>query len=331
MSKTNSTNRGHITADPERCATFSNLDSSGEVRLFLGQHRNRLEINGGKNDAILNSGSWWPCDPYRIVGLILIFIFIIYVIHGLNGQKENGLKMNAMVVAELEEQKETNKLLRKQIDELGNSSKKELEKGMNQLKEEIIAKMEQYQKEKQQKNIGELQKTIAVLNDTINGKSLLPQQNRWEFAACHEDLALIEPNRLVVQFTGKNYGFSSVRAERPIPKGNFGFFYYEVKILGNGGGMYIGLATKQMPLDVRVGVHEGTYAYDYEGKFWAHTHAIGGKPKFVKDTANCLPILSLICFRALRCSILSTQLNPTLDRTLNSILSMAFEIGKVIL
>uniref|UniRef100_A0A183BL48 B30.2/SPRY domain-containing protein n=1 Tax=Globodera pallida TaxID=36090 RepID=A0A183BL48_GLOPA len=269
--------------------------------------------------ASLNSNKWLRCDPFRIVGSIVL-VLVICTVHGNEFKMNEQQKMNessgqAMVVAKLEkhqntqnrsneregqlndflkqfveQQKEANRMLQKQMGELGNSSKKELEKGMNQLKEEVIARMEQYQKEQQQ-NIGDLlQKAVAVLIDTINGKTIIRQQNRWDSAACHEDLALIEPERLVVQYTFEKDVFRSVRAERPIPKGNFGFFYYEVKILGDAGGVDIGLAPKQMKLDQGVGRDEGTYAYDSLGKFWAHGHAIDGKqpPKFWEgDVVGC--------------------------------------------
>uniref|UniRef100_A0A914HEY7 B30.2/SPRY domain-containing protein n=1 Tax=Globodera rostochiensis TaxID=31243 RepID=A0A914HEY7_GLORO len=106
----------------------------------------------------------------------------------------------------------------------------------------------------------------------------MPQQNRWDSAACHWDLTLSEPDRLIVQNNGKSNGWRSVRAERQISKENTGIFYYEVKIIVKKSFVFIGLAPKQMPLNKTVGEYKGTYGWEF----------IDGKPKFsVGDVIGC--------------------------------------------
>uniref|UniRef100_A0A183CNE6 B30.2/SPRY domain-containing protein n=1 Tax=Globodera pallida TaxID=36090 RepID=A0A183CNE6_GLOPA len=181
---------------------------------------------------------------------------------------------------------------------------------MEQYKKEQQQKMEQYKKEQQQK-VEEYQRQQQQAIDVLTEKQMdlttysaagyedlaftgtdrliaqfigedlgqIPQQNRWDSAACHGELSLIDPNRLIVQYTGENSEYHrSVLAERPIRE--FGIFYYEAKILAKGGhrvsGIHIGLATKRMQLDEWVGHDEGTNAYDRWGNFWGHK--VDGSP-----------------------------------------------------
>uniref|UniRef100_A0A183BQG0 B30.2/SPRY domain-containing protein n=1 Tax=Globodera pallida TaxID=36090 RepID=A0A183BQG0_GLOPA len=146
---------------------------------------------------------------------------------------------------------------------------------MNQLKGELIAKMEQYQKE-QQLNIVDLRKTVAVLSE-------IALINRWDSAACDDKLTLSEPDRLIVQHNGEaNLEARSVRAEKPMSKTP----YFEVKIVEKTDYISIGLATKRMPLDKFVGLHEGTYGYESWGILLGHevegcSHLSNGRP-FIK-------------------------------------------------
>uniref|UniRef100_A0A914HQN0 Uncharacterized protein n=1 Tax=Globodera rostochiensis TaxID=31243 RepID=A0A914HQN0_GLORO len=143
---------------------------------------------------------------------------------------------------------------------------------------------------------------LYPLQFPTNGRAFtagLTLQNRWDSAACHDQLALIEPDRLIVQFIGENCGTRFVRAERPIPKKDFGIFYYEVTILEQHYAIFIGLGPEEMPLNGWVGRHKGTYAYDSWGTFWGHAVAgcfhfkdrrpyIGGKPEFEEgDVIGC--------------------------------------------
>uniref|UniRef100_A0A183BIZ2 B30.2/SPRY domain-containing protein n=1 Tax=Globodera pallida TaxID=36090 RepID=A0A183BIZ2_GLOPA len=145
------------------------------------------------------------------------------------------------------------------------------------VKMEELQKMQQTSQEEMLVRMDELQKAFAELSDGRKANGLTPQ-NRWDSTACHDQLALSEPDRLIVHYNGKTLARRSVFAEWPIPKKNFGIFYYEVKMLGKKGSVSIGLSTKQMPLYKCIGFYDGSYAYGSGGDFIGHE---------VVETATC--------------------------------------------
>uniref|UniRef100_A0A183C587 B30.2/SPRY domain-containing protein n=1 Tax=Globodera pallida TaxID=36090 RepID=A0A183C587_GLOPA len=237
ISTTKSIN-GDITADQEHLwPTFANLDPSEELRL-LRDRIAQLERQQMINSPISSSS---------------------FDLMAQNGNDAAGtLKEIRDKIGEIENL----------VERLQQGQLRREKEQLNALQEKVV-KMEKYQKQ-QQLNIVDLQKTVAaMLNDTINANSLT-LQNRWDYTVCHEDLTLIEPDRLIAQFTGQKWGHCSVFAAQPIPKGKFGIFYYETTILRKEGLVFIGLATKRMRLDVWVGLEEGTYAYASYGLVFGH-------------------------------------------------------------
>uniref|UniRef100_A0A914H2W9 B30.2/SPRY domain-containing protein n=1 Tax=Globodera rostochiensis TaxID=31243 RepID=A0A914H2W9_GLORO len=102
----------------------------------------------------------------------------------------------------------------------------------------------------------------VFMSESING---------WDANACNKNLSIIDSDHLVVNHKGSSGSCCSVFAKSTIEKHNFGFFYYEVKIVEKRGTLFIGLANKsKMTVDGWVGYARGSYAYSDSGYFFGH-------------------------------------------------------------
>ncbi|KAL3076026.1 hypothetical protein niasHT_032623 [Heterodera trifolii] len=213
-------------------------------------------------------------------------------------------------------------LIREQIDEMEKQQEKkwttynerigELEKQQKQqqfgLENFVVTALETQQMEQQQKQmqisqkISGLDNMISILKDRFGNellKSIRPnvrnnfvekfsnaQANYWDAKACHSELEITGAECLTVRHKGKGNEllFCSVFAQSAIPSSDSGIFYYEMKILSLKDFARIGIATKAMALDRKVGSCTDSFAYGSSGCFWVNTSCwINLKNEFRND------------------------------------------------
>ncbi|KAL3073518.1 hypothetical protein niasHS_017085 [Heterodera schachtii] len=216
------------------------------------------------------------------VVLIGIIAFHSMDIHSENAQINAELESLKKFVGKMEQQYENG---RQQMEFYAKmNSLKEMVKA---IKTKVIA-LEEHQKKEEN--------FIGVLKDRF-GKELLkavhpdirknisenfsnPKQNCWDVNASHSDLEIFGSDFLKVHYKGDGSGLRSVFAKHPILFTESGIFYFEIKIKSCKKLCSIGLSTKAMELDGRVGQNSDSCAYQSDGQFWANGPSNVGQSNF---------------------------------------------------
>ncbi|KAL3114141.1 hypothetical protein niasHT_010955 [Heterodera trifolii] len=94
------------------------------------------------------------------------------------------------------------------------------------------------------------------------------------------DLKIVDDKCLTIHYIGIGKAHRSVFAKYAIPSCDCGIFYFEIEIIHMKNCATIGLGTKAMPLDQRVGMHSDSYGCTTNGLFLMNGSFKNGKTKF---------------------------------------------------
>ncbi|KAL3071325.1 hypothetical protein niasHS_017182 [Heterodera schachtii] len=101
-----------------------------------------------------------------------------------------------------------------------------------------------------------------------------PQQNCWDVNACHNDLKIVDSNKMIVHYQkngNDNWSWRSVFAKHSILPRNYStnIFYFEISVLNLKSTLFFGFALKDMAkLDEAIHLNTGTFARVSNGNFW---------------------------------------------------------------
>ncbi|KAL3071322.1 hypothetical protein niasHS_017179 [Heterodera schachtii] len=100
------------------------------------------------------------------------------------------------------------------------------------------------------------------------------QQNCWDDNACHNDLKIVDSNKMIVHYQkngNDNWSWRSVFAKHSIMPRNYStnIFYFEISVINLKSTLFFGFAFKnQAKLDEAIHLNTGTYARVSNGNFW---------------------------------------------------------------